>query len=90
LGAFAFRAFARALAWAAFFGLTGPSVGRGIGLVCGLECSGRCSRVDRRPRGGASVARRWAAASRGLRGLCWRSSLARTGSRRFAITNLPF
>ena len=37
LGAFAFRAFARALAWLAFFGRAGASVGRGIGCDIRLE-----------------------------------------------------
>src|SRR5271168_3475941 len=37
LGALAFRAFARALAWLAFFGRAGRSTGREIGVVCGPE-----------------------------------------------------
>src|SRR4051812_50211160 len=57
LGAFAFRALARAFAWLAFLGRPGPSVGRGIGLVAGAECCGRCSRVGLRLRGGASAGR---------------------------------
>ena len=39
LGAFAFRAFARALAWLAFLAGAGPPVGRGIGLVCGRRAA---------------------------------------------------
>src|SRR5262245_4705826 len=58
LGAFAFRAFARALAWLVFFGRDGPPVGRGIGLVAGAERCGRWSRAGLRLRGGASAGRR--------------------------------
>src|SRR4051794_41978162 len=58
LGAFALRALARAFAWLAFLGRPGLSVGRGIGLVAGAECCGRCSRVGLRLRGGASAGRR--------------------------------
>ena len=69
LGALALRALARALAWLAFFGRAGPSVGRGIGLVCGAERCGRCSRVGlrraaaRRPAAALAVAARCAARS---------------------------
>src|SRR4051794_41853661 len=58
LGAFAFRALARAFAWLAFLGRPGTSVGLGIGLVAGAEYCGRCSRVGLRLRGGASAGRR--------------------------------
>jgi hypothetical protein len=46
LGALAFRALARALAWLALFGRAGRSVGRGIGLVCGPEREPPGSRRD--------------------------------------------
>src|SRR5271156_6911496 len=45
LGALAFRAFARALAWLALFGRAGRSTGREIGVVCGADRDIRGSRA---------------------------------------------
>src|SRR5580693_4647472 len=45
LGALAFRAFARALAWLALFGRAGRSTGREIGVVCGADRAVRGSRA---------------------------------------------
>src|SRR5690606_2502588 len=75
LGAFAFRALARALAWPAFFGRPGAPLGREIGLVFGAERAGRCSRAGLR-RDGASGARR------PFRGFRRRSSFPRAGAER--------
>ena len=85
LGAFAFRAFARALAWLAFFGRAGPSVGRGIGLVAGAERCGRCSRVGLRLRGGASAGRAGGVAARRGGG----SSPPRTGAGLLCLHGYP-
>src|SRR6202035_1560172 len=46
LGALAFRALARALAWLAFLGRPDGSTGGAIGLVCGPELCDRLSRVS--------------------------------------------
>jgi hypothetical protein len=45
LGALAFRALARALAWLVFLGRADRSVGRAMGLVCGPDLGARVSRA---------------------------------------------
>src|SRR6201998_570289 len=45
LGALAFRALARALAWLVLLGRADRATGRAIGLVCGPDLGARASRV---------------------------------------------
>src|SRR5437588_7843026 len=67
LGALAFRAFARALAWLVFFGRASRSAGRDIGVVCGADRGARGSRTGADPFPARGPARRADAGSAGRR-----------------------